>query len=174
LEFHEPRIVDPLEPLCEGDGPFRPNVAGLILRRGGRETEILLGQRVDSPGAWQWPQGGMDPGETPEQALRREMREEIGIDSLRILRQVPFGLRYRFPVRLYARFRPNIGQEQRFFLVAPEPNDPPDLAKATEREFDALRWSPLSEALDSAIWFKRAVYREALAYAKRALPDLAL
>ena len=157
----EPNITSPLEPLCSGPGPFRPNAAALILRNQG--AEILLGERHDSPGAWQWPQGGLDPGESAEAGLGREVEEEIGVADIRILYQFPFCLRYRFPVSLFRKFNPNIGQEQFYFLV--ELKAEPDLAKAKDKEFKRLTWRPLSSALDSAIWFKREVYRHALAHA---------
>ena len=164
----EPPVPDLLEPLCEGDGPWRPNVAALILRKGG--TEILMGERVDTPGAWQWPQGGLDPGEEAEVGLRREMKEEIGTDNFTILHRFPFLLRYRFPKRLGKKFKPRVGQEQIYYIV--ELHEEPDLAKAEHEEFGALCWKPLDQALDSPIWFKREVYKAALQYAREIATEL--
>src|SRR5260221_6811431 len=62
---------------------FRPNVAAIVRRSNGR---ILVGERSDRPGCWQFPQGGIKNSETPEQALQRELQEEISLppDSYRI------------------------------------------------------------------------------------------
>ncbi|CAM2067051.1 RNA pyrophosphohydrolase [Sulfidibacter corallicola] len=174
LEFREPRVPDPLESLCPGVGPFRPNAAILILRLHEGRLEILVGERHDTPGAWQWPQGGLDAGETPEQAARREASEEIGVRDIDLLYEYPFGLRYRFPERLGKKFAPRVGQEQHYFIAALFPDDPPDLAKASHEEFAELRWMPLEGAAENAIWFKRPVYECAVAHAMEVAPELDL
>src|SRR3954469_6148453 len=56
---------------------YRPNVAAIVRDKEGR---ILLGERNDYPDSWQFPQGGCDPGETPEEALPRELREEVSLE----------------------------------------------------------------------------------------------
>ncbi len=167
-EIREPQILSPQEALCQGDGPFRHNAAALILRRGGRE--ILLGERFDTPGCWQWPQGGLKKKEKPEDGLRRELREEIGVTRLQILYCFPFRLRYRFPRRLSAKFAPRIGQEQRYFLL--HLLQEPDLDKGDD-EFRELRWFPTESAADGATWFKRGVYEAALAHLFMILPNWA-
>lgn len=171
-----PKIFEPpchpLEPLREGAGPFRPNVAGLILRQSEFGPEILLGERCDTPGAWQWPQGGIDEGETPEQCLYREMEEEIGVTKLRILYQFPFLLRYRFPKSMAKQFKRWIGQEQHYFILALPPDDPPGLDKAETQEFQALRWASFDGVMGSAVWFKQSVYRVALDHAREVMPSL--
>lgn len=170
----EPGITDPPEPLCQGSGPFRPNVAALILRRGENGLEILLGERRDTPGCWQWPQGGMDPGETVEDCLQREVREEIGVEKLNVLYQFPFRLRYRFPQRLFQRFNPNLGQEQVYFVASLPANETPDLDKAEDKEFRQLRWQPVKEADSAAIWFKQPVYRKALEHLWTVMDELTI
>ncbi len=157
----EPAITSPREPLCSGTGPFRPNVAALILRKGGRE--ILLGERVDTPGAWQWPQGGRKKGESARDALKRELKEEIGVSDIRIIYRFPFKLRYRFPIALSHKFKPNVGQEQVYFIV--KLKGKAGLARAKAGEFRRLEWRPIKAVLDSSVWFKQEVYRIALLHA---------
>lgn len=166
-ESYEPEVLNPIEALCEGAGPFRKNAAALVLKNQGRE--ILLGERADTPDHWQWPQGGLDPGESAEAGLRRELKEEIGVSKIRIIHRFPFKLRYRFPRRMATKFRPNLGQEQVYFMV--EIDEAPDLDKS-DGEFSRLRWSPLELAVEHAIWFKEPVYRAALSYAAEAVADL--
>lgn len=163
-----------VEPLREGPGPFRPNAAGLILRRNGSQLEILLGERMDTPNAWQWPQGGMDKGESPETCLLRELREEIGTSQLNVLYQFPFLLRYRFPQSFTKRFKKWVGQEQYYFIVALKEEGLPDLTKATTPEFREIKWFPLEYAYQSTVWFKEPVYRAALDHATEITPTLEL
>src|SRR5439155_26592113 len=92
---------------------YRPNVAAIVSNAAG---EILVCERADRPGAWQFPQGGVDDGETHEQALLRELHEEISIepDDVRIvLRKGPY--RYLYP----SGFTKHgcHGAEQFYFLV---------------------------------------------------------
>jgi putative (di)nucleoside polyphosphate hydrolase len=170
----EPGIPHPEEVLCDEPGPFRPNVAAIILHADAARRQVLMGERNDMPGRWQWPQGGLDPGETPEQGLRREIFEEIGVasDAVHIHYRFPFLLRYRFPQRLGKKFAPRQGQEQHYFIVTLSAE--PDLAKATDEEFHQLRWLPLEEAVVGAVWFKREVYRAAVDHAHEIIPTLKL
>lgn len=74
---------------------YRPNVAGILLNKNG---EILLIRRIKSHDEhWQLPQGGIDAGETPEQAMRREMREEIGTDNFKVLKVLQDFHQYEWP-----------------------------------------------------------------------------
>ena len=75
---------------------FRLNVAAVILNQ--RGDKILMFHRVNGRRkGWQFPQGGVDAGETEEQALMRELKEEIGTNDVRILKQSPKRTRYQFP-----------------------------------------------------------------------------
>lgn len=167
MEVYEPPVLLRPEPLTEGSGPFRANVAGLVVRHKGRE--LLLGERFDTPFCWQWPQGGLEPGEQPEQGLRRELLEETGLGQLRVVYKFPFKLRYRFPLSMASRF-PNPGQEQIFFVV--ETEETPDLKKATTREFRQLAWAPIEEAANRAVWFKKPVYQHILGSLEQVRPQL--
>lgn len=168
----EPAVQQVHEPLAGEPGPFRSNAAALILRRGEAAVEILLGERHDTPGAWQWPQGGIDPGEDPLRCVHREVLEETGISRIEVLYRFPFLLRYRFPAALTARFAPNQGQEQHYFIV--RALEEPDPQKVLTPEFRELRWLPLGTAVRNAVWFKEAVYREAVHHALSVVHELPL
>ena len=163
-DIHEPKVAPGSERLCEGLGPFRPNVAALILRPNiAHGLEILLGERADTPGSWQWPQGGLEPNETPEACLRREMQEEVGLTDFHIQGHFPFMLRYRFPLRLGKKYAPRLGQDQLFYVISLKEGFEPELANASDKEFSQLLWVPLSQAGEKPVWFKAGVYEAALA-----------
>jgi putative (di)nucleoside polyphosphate hydrolase len=137
---------------------YRPNVAAIIRRT---DNKILVGERSDNPGSWQFPQGGIKSGETPEQALERELLEEIGLPggSYRIIeRKEPY--RYLFDKgRKKEGFD---GQEQIYFLVELLPGYQPK-HETSEPEFRALRWIVPSEFdIEWVAPFKREVYTQVL------------
>ena len=76
---------------------YRENVLAVIIDR---EKKILVGERADRPGVWQMPQGGIDKGENSEQALMRELREEIGTNMVTIIRKLDTKISYDFPEEL--------------------------------------------------------------------------
>lgn len=139
---------------------YRPNVAAILQRHDGL---VLIGQRSDHPESWQFPQGGIDRGESPEEAVRREILEEVAVpaEAYRITaRSGPY--RYDFPNGPDR--RGFWGQEQHYFLCAlrEEPETTIDLG-ATCGEFVAVRWVPVEDfPVDLAPPMKQAVYREVL------------
>ncbi len=139
---------------------YRPNVAAILQRSDGL---VLIGQRTDFPENWQFPQGGVDRGESPEEALCREVSEEVGIaaDAYRITaRSGPH--RYDFPAGPDRRGFD--GQEQFYFLCSlPAATPPePDLS-GTCGEFSALRWVDVYDfPVHLAPKMKQEVYRAVL------------
>ncbi len=125
---------------------------------------MLVCERSGKKGAWQFPQGGIDKGESPKQALFREVREEIGVrrKKLTIVKKKS-GYRYSFPdgKRKWGRWR---GQKQIYFLCRFHGDDKDiDLGKKTRAEFQDYRWIYPDE-FDLA-WlpgFKRKVYRKVI------------
>lgn len=143
---------------------FRPNVAALMVRP---EGQLLICERWMIPGAWQFPQGGVDPGESPEQALYREVREEIGLEPKHYeVTGRRDGYRYLYPVDVRSkklRKHGNHGQEQTYFRCQLHSNSPPVNVNQKSREFSAYRWiEPLEFDLDWLPDFKREVYRQVL------------
>ena len=142
---------------------FRANV-GIILAN--TDNKLLLGGRVGAKG-WQFPQGGMLEGETPEDAMYRELHEEIGLepDDVDVLGVTRDWLRYRLPDRFVRKHSKPlcIGQKQRWFilrLVSDE--DRVRFDRADKPEFDRFRWVPFWRPVNEVIYFKRRVYARAL------------
>jgi len=148
--------------VIDSDG-FRANV-GIILTN---ETgEVFLGRRTGGRG-WQFPQGGVRKGEALEQALFRELHEEIGLTQadVRLLGQSQRWLRYRLPPRYVRRNQQPvcIGQKQRWFLLRLQRTPAAfDFGSTAEPEFDQWRWGFWWEPVREVIYFKRPVYIKAL------------
>ena len=152
---------------------FRANV-GIVLM--GADRRVFVGRRTGGRG-WQFPQGGMRRGEGLEEALFRELAEEIGLAAadVRIVAQTRRWLRYRLPARYVRRdARPLcVGQKQRWFLLALEREAAEFRFDSTEQpEFDRWRWVDWWEPVREVIYFKRTVYTRALhELAAIAFPD---
>jgi putative (di)nucleoside polyphosphate hydrolase len=144
----------------------------LLNRRG----EVFVARRIDMPAtpAWQMPQGGIDPGETPLQAALRELKEEIGTDKVEILAESAGWLKYELPAEFDCsqiwggRYR---GQRQKWFLMRFVGSDG-EIDLATEHpEFDAWQWVPAARLPDFAAPFKRQLYFDLLTeFQDRCLP----
>ena len=142
---------------------FRPNVGIILLNT---QNEVWWGKRVREH-SWQFPQGGIKFGETPEQAMFRELEEEVGLRSehVKIIGRTRDWLRYEVPDRFIKReirghYR---GQKQIWFLLRMVGRDCDVNLRLTEHpEFDAWRWHDYWVPLDVVIEFKRDVYLRAL------------
>ena len=150
---------------------YRANV-GIVLSDD--DGQVLLGGRIGQQG-WQFPQGGIRERESPEEAMFRELAEEVGLagDHVRILASTRGWLRYRLPERYVRRDSHPlcIGQKQRWFLlqlVAPKSVLRADTTDTPE--FDRWRWVGYWEPVAEVIHFKRRVYRRALEQLAPALP----
>lgn len=143
---------------------YRPNVAALVVNSVGN---LLICERWTIPGAWQFPQGGVDAGETLLQALYREVREEVGLEAKHydVINQRE-GYRYLYPELARGkkiRKHGSHGQEQTYFLCHLKPDAPQVNVNQRQREFRAYRWIlPEEFDLDWLPVFKRDVYREVM------------
>jgi putative (di)nucleoside polyphosphate hydrolase len=142
---------------------YRPNVGIIVCDVAG---QVLWAKRIGQD-AWQFPQGGIDHGETAEDAMYRELHEELGLkpEHVKVVGVTRDWLRYRLPKR-YVRRRPGrtcIGQKQRWFalrLLAAE--ELVHFDAAGHPEFDGWRWVDYWYPLEAVVPFKREVYRLAL------------
>lgn len=148
--------------VIDSDG-YRPNV-GIILTN--PEGKLLWARRIHQ-NAWQFPQGGINPCETPEQAMYRELEEEIGLEAahVEVLGATRDWMRYRLPERFIRRNQKPlcIGQKQVWFmlrLLGKERHVRLDLGERPE--FDNWRWVDYWYPLKNVVPFKRTVYRKAL------------
>ena len=152
---------------------FRPNVGIILLNH---RNQVFWGKRLRTH-SWQFPQGGIKYGETPEQAMFRELHEEVGLqhDQVRILARTRDWLRYEVPdnyIRRDARGHYK-GQKQIWFLLQLMGRDSDMNLRATDHpEFDAWRWNEYWVPLEVVIEFKRDVYRMALTELARFVPRL--
>lgn len=143
---------------------YRPNVAALIINEDGN---LLICERYNIPGAWQFPQGGVDHEETIQEGLFREVSEEIGLlpEHYEILERRE-GYRYLYPPKVRARKvkkHGNHGQVQTYFLCKLKTGAPPINVHQSPPEFGAYRWIlPEEFDLDWVPKFKRDVYREVM------------
>jgi putative (di)nucleoside polyphosphate hydrolase len=155
--------------MLDKDG-YRPNV-GIILVN--QRDEVFWGKRIREH-AWQFPQGGIQRGETPEQAMYRELHEEVGLrpEHVRILGRTRECLRYDVP-RTWVRrdYRGHYrGQKQIWFLLRLAGHDSDvNLRASGHPEFDAWRWHDFWIPLETVIEFKRDVYERALTELSRHL-----
>ena len=145
--------------MIDRDG-YRPNVAIVLVNA---RNQVFWGKRIKEH-AWQFPQGGIKPGETPEQAMYRELNEETGLEPqhVKVLGRTRDWLHYNVPTHWVKReWRGTYkGQKQIWFLLRLTGRDCDISLRASGHpEFDAWRWHDYWVPLEAVIEFKRDVYR---------------
>jgi len=137
---------------------YRPNIAAILQDDLGR---ILVAERISIRGAWQFPQGGIDDGEDVIDALKREIREELGLaETCYEPLHSRTGYRYDFPPN-HRRQGMWAGQEQTYFLCRFLGTDADIDLDQDDAEFSAFRWiAPTEFCLAWLPEFKRQVYRQ--------------
>ena len=146
------------------DLPYRP-CAGVVLANG--EGLVFCGERIDTPGAWQMPQGGIDPGETPRDAALRELAEETGVDPslVSVEAETADWLVYDLPDDLMGKMWGGTyrGQKQKWFLMRFHGRDADVRIDQPHPEFSRWRWSTPEQLVADIVPFKVDVYRAVMA-----------
>ena len=145
---------------------YRPNVAMIIVSNAyPQKKEIFIASRNDLTDIWQFPQGGIDKGEEVQEALFRELEEEIGTKKATVVAQYPEWISYDFPEKIAQKMAPYKGQTQRYFLLKLKESAVINLA--TEHpEFDDYKFVSVDDVLNLTAHFKKPVYEKVINYFK--------
>lgn len=140
---------------------YRRSVGIMLLDAKGR---IFVGRRIDTPGAWQMPQGGIDDGEEPRDAALRELKEEVGTNKAEIIGETQGWLTYELPGDLHrqawgGRYR---GQIQKWFAMRFRGTDADIKLDTHHPEFDAWKWTTREDLIHTIVPFKRQLYVDVL------------
>ena len=147
---------------------YRPNVAAVVLSsRYPLVSEILVANRIDiKEDAWQFPQGGIDEGEDPKEALLRELKEEIGTDEVDIIAEYPEWISYEFLNKKAVKMYPYDGQTQKYFLVKLRSSAKISL-KTDTPEFIDYKFLSYEDTLEQISYIKKPIYKKVLSYFKK-------
>ena len=143
--------------------PYRPCVGLMLFNRDGK---IFVGKRIDQTvEGWQMPQGGIDKGETPKQAVWRELQEEVGTDKAEMLAEMEDWVTYDLPPHLvgiafHGKYK---GQRQKWFALRFTGQDGDINLTAHEPEFSAFQWVSLDALPGLIVPFKRDSYKAVIA-----------
>lgn len=146
---------------------FRPNVAAIVLSaKYPEKCEVFIASRTDVENAWQFPQGGIDKGESAREALFRELEEEIGTRDVSIIAEYPEWVSYEFPPAIAKKMYPFDGQIQKYYLVKLNRGAKIDINTHHTPEFSEYKFVPTKNIYDYITFFKRTVYKQVLKYFK--------
>ncbi len=142
--------------------PYRRGVGIVLVNRAGK---VFVAERIDTPDAWQMPQGGIDEGERPRAAAKRELKEETGTDKARIIAESDGWLTYDLPADLVGKvwkgkYR---GQKQKWFVMRFEGIDSDIDLAAEHPEFSRWKWMSFTQLPRVIVGFKRALYKQVVA-----------
>ena len=142
--------------------PFRL-CAGICLFN--KNGHVFVGERIDTPGAWQMPQGGIDEGENLEAAAFRELMEETGTDKAEIIRIAEEPIYYTLPDHIIPKLWNGVyqGQKQTWIAMRFTGEDSDiKLDGFSHPEFSAWEWVPLQDTVERIVPFKRDVYAQVI------------
>jgi len=145
---------------------YRPNVAAVIVSAAYPEKkEIFVAERSDINGAWQFPQGGIDEGESSHEALFRELEEEIGTKNVTVVAEYPEWISYDFPSKVALKMKPYSGQKQQYYLVKLESDAVINL-DTQHPEFSDYKYIDVNDVENVVASFKKPVYTKVIEYFK--------
>ena len=145
------------------DLPYRPCVGIMLFNQDGK---VFVGKRIDhTVEGWQMPQGGIDEGETPKQAVLRELREEVGTDKAEVLGEMDDWVTYDLPkhligVAFHGKYK---GQRQKWFALRFTGQKGDIDLTAHEPEFSSFQWVSLGALPGLIVPFKRDIYKKVIA-----------
>lgn len=142
--------------------PYRPCVGIVLFNKDGK---VFVGERIDTPGAWQMPQGGINEGEDIQKAALRELKEEIGTDKGSFIKTMEDKIRYDLPPHLKNKLWDGkyAGQEQIWVAMQFEGDDSDiDIAADDHPEFSQWQWVDIRDTLDLIVPFKKDVYKKVI------------
>lgn len=146
---------------------YRPNVAAIVLSaKYPEKCEVFIASRTDVENAWQFPQGGIDDGESAKEALFRELEEEIGTRDVEIIAEYPEWVSYDFPPVIAKKMYPFDGQIQRYYLVKLKKGATININTEIP-EFSEYKFVPTKNIYDYITFFKRTVYKQVLKYFRK-------
>lgn len=138
---------------------MRPCVVAVFVDKG----RVLVGERFKEAGQWQFPQGGVEDGETHDQAAIRESIEELGSSAIEIVKKSTATTQYLFPKNLKSRIIKRYkGQIQVWYLMRFKDGAKPSLALAKDQEFSDFRWITPQDAITGVVEWKKQAYKEGL------------
>lgn len=148
---------------------YRKNVAAIIINK---DKKVLMCEHAWIDDAWQFPQGGIEKNEEEEEAILRELFEEIGTKSFKVLGVMDDYIKYKLPYNMQEKFRFE-GQEQKYFLLYFTGEDKEFRFDNQDKpEFKAFEWVDYTEPPLKVIYFKKLVYLDALNYFKEQVDKL--
>jgi len=158
-------MTDKKETIEKKDGKnYRPNVAAIVLSaKYPEKCEVFIASRTDVENAWQFPQGGIDEGESSKEALYRELEEEIGTKEIEIIAEYPQWVSYEFPPAIARKMQPYDGQIQRYYLVKLKKGAKININTQIP-EFSEYKFVATKNIYDYITFFKRTVYKQVLKY----------
>lgn len=128
--------------------------------------DVLVGERVNFKGSWQFPQGGIDDEEEILAAAKRELYEEVGIEDVIKVSEFPEWIDYDFPetLKLNKKLKKFKGQTQKWFLFYWDGKAEECRLDLDQKEFSEVRFIPFETCLDTIVPFKKTVYKQLLSY----------
>ena len=142
---------------------FRENVTVVIINK---KKEVMMCEHIWIDNAWQFPQGGIEKGETAKEAVMRELVEELGSQKFKIVEQMPEKLKYFFPFYLKEKYESG-GNNQTFFLIYFYGEDNEIFFTNQEKpEFKNFKWVKYDTPPLEVVYFKKISYHQALKHFK--------
>ncbi|GBF51452.1 NTP pyrophosphohydrolase [Leptospira ryugenii] len=141
------------------DKPYRKNVGMVVFNA---DKQVIVGERVNFPGSWQFPQGGIDENEDYLDAAKRELYEELGIKDATYVGEYPDWIPYDFPsqLHLHKSLHKYRGQLQRWILYFWNGDISQCNLEIHEVEFNSIRYMNIFETIDAVVDFKKPVYEK--------------